>query len=164
MDAECLRSILSYDPGTGDFKWLISKPRVRAGDVAGSVRVNGYRQIVVAQRRYYAHRLAWFYVHERWPTKQIDHVDGDKLNNRIANLREATNQQNQCNRGLRADNSTGFKGVVWHKQRSKWCARLCVSGRQIHLGLFSCPVEAHRAYVEAVLLHHGEFANTGERG
>lgn len=92
--------------------------------------------------------------------EQIDHKNGDSLDNRRCNLRFCTASQNQWNRSAQKDNTSGFKGVTWHKQHSLWMARINVYSRQIHLGLFSTAVEAGRAYKIAARKYHGEFSRT----
>lgn len=168
---EQLRERLSYDPDTGVFTWLRRPENSRddkrwntsfAGTIAGRTNGKGYRQIGIGDRRYHAHRLAWLYVHGIWPSDHVDHIDGNKLNNAIANLREATHTQNQYNCGRRRDNASGHKGVCWHRQRCKWQAQIRVNRRHIHLGLYDCPDAAAAAYAAAAKRLHGEFANTGK--
>lgn len=94
------------------------------------------------------------------PGMQVDHIDNDKLNNQKSNLRECTNEENGRNKGLPNTNSSGFKGV--EKRNRRWRAAIKVSQRKIHLGFFSCPIEAARAYNAAALKYHGEFAKLNE--
>lgn len=89
-----------------------------------------------------------------------DHIDCDGLNNRRSNLRLATHQQNLCNKGRQANNTSGHKGVSWHKLAQKWRAEIAVHGRHIYLGLFSDKESAAKAYADAATKHHGEFART----
>lgn len=89
---------------------------------------------------------------------KVDHVDGNGLNNQRHNLRVATHQQNVCNRSLYCNNSSGYKGVGWHKQHQKWHAKIQNNGKRIHLGYFDTALEAARAYDEAAKDIHGEFA------
>jgi hypothetical protein len=105
-----------------------------------------------------AHRLAWLWVHGRWPGCEIDHINSDGLDNRIQNLREATHAQNQRNQSKRSDNTSGLKGVSWHKRGKKWKAQICHMGKWHALGLYDCSEEAHKAYVAAAHRFHGEFA------
>lgn len=104
LDAETLKSRIAYDADTGAFTWTGNAPKrspVRPGELAGWVAFNGYRYIGIGGVQFLAHRLAWLYVHGVWPTEQIDHIDGDRLNNRVANLREAANRQNSNNTGAK---------------------------------------------------------------
>lgn len=91
-------------------------------------------------------------------SEQVDHRDGDTLNNTRENLRLATNSQNQANRKLTSQNSSGYKGVSWHKQHGKWHSQLMVNGNRMSLGYYDDPAEAHRVYWEAAQKHFGEFA------
>ena len=90
--------------------------------------------------------------------RQVDHVNSNGLDNRRSNLRLATASQNQHNQRRRCDNTSGFKGVYWHKERAKWRARIKLIGHHKHLGYFDTPEAAHAAYVEAANRFHGEFA------
>lgn len=92
----------------------------------------------------------------------VDHIDGDTLNNRRSNLRVATHAENGRNSRRSRANTSGFKGVWWHRRGSKWRAGICVAGKKIFLGGFSTPEEAHAAYVAAATVLHGEFANSGK--
>ena len=89
---------------------------------------------------------------------EVDHENGNGLDNQRHNLRMATRSQNMHNQGVRNDNTSGYKGVTWHKQHQKWMGRIRVDGRRLHLGLFDDVEEAARAYDSAAREHHGEFA------
>src|SRR4029450_2313606 len=115
LTAERLRELLDYDPETGDFTWKVNRRCVRSGSVAGNVNcVDGYCYIGVDARRYHAHRLAWLYIKGAWPNDQIDHINGNKADNRFANLRQATHSQNQANGGRYSNNASGYNGVTLH--------------------------------------------------
>lgn len=173
LTAEDLRSILDYDPTTGVFRWKertdIAGRRDQnawntryAGTEAGNIRPTPwggfYRVIRIRGRRYYAHRLAWFYVYGKWPSGRLDHRDGDGLHNWIDNLRPATPVQNARNSKRRNRGRSGFKGVSWKTGRGKWVAQIRDENRNVHLGYFDTPEEAHAAYVEAARERFGEFA------
>lgn len=145
-----LRQLLDYDPATGVFTWKVTRPRATAGSVAGSISEKGYRIIGLCGRLYKAHRLAWLYMRGEWPVDQIDHINGIKDDNRIANLRDVTNRVNAQNlKGPRSDNTSGFLGVRSQKtpKARKWTAKIVVDGRHVHLGYFPTPVAAHEAYL-----------------
>ena len=144
-----LQAELSYDPASGEFRAKLDRPRRPAGSVAGNLRPDGYRCIRLKWRKYWAHHLAWFYVHGAWPADHIDHVNGDRADNRISNLRECTVAQNNQNMAPRRDNSSGFVGVCWNARRGKYQANISVNGKTTNLGLFDDPFEAHRVYLEA---------------
>ena len=156
VSAERLRELFNYDPATGVFTRKVSAGGVRAGTIAGCKNADGYLVIRVDGALYYAHRLAWVYVHGTAPV-HIDHVDTDKSNNRISNLREATPLQNNWNVGRNRRNTSGYKGVSFHRQSGKWVARIKLSGKYASLGLFSTPQEAHAAYIDAAYQRRGNF-------
>jgi hypothetical protein len=161
LTAERLRELLHYDPETGVFTWRARRSnfsRYGIGDVAGCVNPVGYRRIGWGKTYYPAHRLAWLYMTGEWPSGAIDHINCVKDDNRLANLRVATTAQNRANARKSSNNTSGFKGVVWHRKMCRWMAGIKVNGRSLHLGYFDCPAEAHTAYVKAAKEHFGEFA------
>lgn len=141
-----LQELVNYAADTGIFTWNKPRRRCRSGDKTGCRMRNGYICIRLDDILYTAHRLAWLYVHGVWPTHQLDHINGDRADNRIANLREATNAQNAQNR-KRKDNKSGFPGV--RAENSKWLAEIKVNYKVIRLGLYATPEEAHEAYLKA---------------
>ena len=157
LTQERLKELLDYDPETGVFTARVARSsNLPVGARAGSVTVRGYVNIHVCNKVYYAHRLAWFYVHGRWPNGHLDHINRVASDNRIANLREATRPQNMANTPVRSHNKSGKKGVAKHHH--KWVASICKHGRKVHLGSFGSAEEAHAAYVAAARDIHGEFA------
>jgi hypothetical protein len=152
-----LKELLHYNPDTGVFTWLASPRGGWAGKTAGYAS-NGYRRLRINERQYLAHCLAWLYMTGSWPSKQIDHINADRSDNRISNLRLATRSQNGANARRRVDNTSGAKGVSWHRITGKWSASLAVNGRQYHLGLFDSTAEASAAYAAAAERHFGQFA------
>lgn len=168
---ERLRELLDYNAETGHFVWRRRLGSDRdtnawnerfADTIAGGLNGNGYRQIRLDGCRYKAHRLAWLWVHGCWPAADTDHINGDRTDNRIANLREATRAENMRNRGANKNNTSGHKGVTWRRDVRKWHARIVVSRRHIRLGHFDTPEAAAEAYEVAANKYHGEFANTGK--
>ena len=150
LTAERLREILNYDPDTGVFTWRVPKGRrVKAGAVAGCDNGDEYIRIRIDGRDYRAHRLAWLYVHGCWPSDQLDHINGNRSDNRMSNLREATPAENNQNRAISSKNTSGFPGVHWHRAKCKWQAQINVNGKKRHLGWLSDPAEAHAAYTAA---------------
>jgi hypothetical protein len=140
--ADDIRKRLAYDTDTGVFVWrrCVTMPNNwnarYAGAVAGCIDTHGYRLIRIDGRLRYAHRLAWLIVTGEWPADQIDHVSGNRADNRIANLRAVSHADNMRNAAMRADNTSGHMGVNWHKAAGKWRAKIKADGRDIHLGLF----------------------------
>ncbi len=164
LSAEHLRSILDYNAETGEFRFKHDprkKPNINSRDTkrpAGSIGVNGRRAIKIGGRRYYCNRLAWLFVYGRWPHDQIDHINGDRLDDRIANLREATPQQNNYNVGITSRNRSGHKGVHWNSRYRKWQADIRVAGKKRFLGRFDDIETATAAYERAATDLHAEFA------
>lgn len=156
-----LKELLSYDPETGHFHWLKAWGRRRMDRPAGCFnKRDGYLLIGIDRVVYQAHRLAWLYVHGSMPRGVIDHANGNGLDNRLSNLRAASQAQNLQNRGKQTNNTSGFKGVYLHSQNKRWVARITVNGRCHALGCYSTPEEAHAAYSAAALRLHGPFAHT----
>lgn len=160
-----LKSILAYDPATGNFTWKF-RADVPAwwntkyvGNRAGSIDAHGYLVLRINSQTFKAHRIAWFYMMGEMPKTdlEIDHINGDRLDNSSSNLRIANNLQNAANAGIRCDNSSGVKGVSWHRRIHKWQAQINECGRRTSLGCFDSISAAHRAYQERALLIHGEF-------
>jgi len=153
-----LIEILRYEPETGDFIWLVNRGKAREGARAGNRQSGGYLQVRIRGRNYYAHRLAFLYVHKRWPSQHIDHINGIPYDNRIANLREATPGQNMHNSVKPKNNTSGYKGVSLEKRTGRWRASIKVNNKIRHLGTYDTPEEAYEAYKEAAKKLHGEFA------
>lgn len=158
-----LKELLDYDPDTGVFVSL----KKRGGSKPSTVPVGWtkpgpvpYILINVDGRAYRAHRLAWLYVYGEWPELHVDHANGNSLDNRIANLREAEAWQNLANAKKPVTNTSGYKGVQWHKAAQRWMATIRVRGETVYLGLFDDPAEAHAAYCSKAAETKGEFART----
>lgn len=153
-----IKELLHYDAATGVFTWRVSRGTAKAGQAAGAKRKDGYIVIRLFGTLYYAHRLAWAYMTGEWPSDLLDHKSVDPSDNRWATLRAANKAQNSMNVGLRADNTTGFKGVSKAKGRSRYLAQIHVNGCTKYLGTFETKEEAHAAYVAAAEKYFGEFA------
>jgi hypothetical protein len=159
-----LRSLFSYEPKTGRLIW---KPRgvpfwdaQHAGRRAGWVRPDGYWAVSVHRRNYGASRIVWALVYGEWPTKQIDHIDRDPLNNRICNLREATPPLNCANQGARKNNKLGVKGVYWCSTKKKYKAQIQFDGNKRHIGYYTSLKAAASAYKKVSILLNDEFSCT----
>jgi HNH endonuclease/AP2 domain-containing protein len=163
LTADYVRSILNYDPETGLLRWKVTlSKRAVAGKIAGWEHREGpypsRRYIGVASRPRLAHRLAWLIMTGEWPPAGIDHIDGNSLNNRWANLRAATPSENLRNRGKTRKNTSGYKGVSWSTSNNGWVAQITHHYKTRNLGTFQTPEEAAAAYDEAATQLHGEFA------
>lgn len=151
-DADRVRELFQYDAAEGALTWRIFRGGKLPGERAGSLKSNGYRYVSVDRTKYGEHRVIWLYVHGVWPIGDVDHIDGDCGNNRIANLRDVPKQMNMQNlRRAHKDSISGFLGVGKQKYDSgrPWVANIMVAGKQTHLGSFSTPEEAHACYLRA---------------
>ena len=156
-----LKEVLDYNPDTGVFTWIKSTTRrVKTGDVAGSKNNRRYINIRVNKKQYLAHRLAYLYMTGNFPENFIDHINHIKDDNRWANLRDATNSQNQANQLKRKNNKSGYKGVAYYKRDKKWHARIMYMKKRIHIGYYTTPEEAYEAYKKKAIEIHGEFSCT----
>lgn len=129
--------LFDCNPTAGVLKWTLAGPRKVRGKLAGCVNGNGYMLIQINNRKYCVHRIVWLIVHGKWPKGEIDHINGNRADNRLVNLREVTRQENCQNAALCSNNTSGVAGVHWHKRNKKWVARLRIGGKRINLGHYS---------------------------
>ena len=149
VNARRVREVLTYNQKTGAFTWYVQTgPRVVVGAFAGTKNVRGYYEISIDGRKYVAHRLAWLYVTGSWPVDEIDHVNGNRADNRFCNLRDVPRAINTQNR-RKANAGTSSKLLGVSKHGVKWRARLQTNGRLTQLGTYDTPEKAHAAYVTA---------------
>jgi hypothetical protein len=154
-----LKRQLSYDPETGALTRRIrSSNRIKIGDEAGTASPDGYRRVWVGGKLYLAHRLAWLYVHGAWPTGELDHIDGQKANNRLANLRDVPHQMNVQNLKIaRKDSKSGVLGVHWEPSKHRYVAQSSLNGKRTFLGHFKTISEAEKVVVEFKQQNHPGF-------
>lgn len=165
LTQEYLHETLHYTPETGVFTWNISpKPDIHVGDIAGCLnRVTGYIEIRINHRIFRSARLAWLYVHGKWPEDEIDIINGIRDDVRICNLREASRAEITRNQLMRRNNTSGVKGISWNKNAKKWIAYCTVNHKRHHLGLFTDIAEAEQVVRQFREEYHGSFANHGNR-
>ena len=138
-----LKELLYYDPETGIFIWLFANSkRIKAGDIAGCLRKDGYVVIRINKRDYKAHRLAWLYMTGELPELQTDHTNHIRDDNKWENLRESTHQENGKNRSMYKNNTSDVTGVGWDKRENKWRSRIHVNDKSKFIGYFSDKFEA----------------------
>lgn len=156
---EYLKSILDYNQNTGIFTWKVNKSkRSNIGNVAGWLD-GGYTKIEIDNKPYKAHRLAWLYVYGEMPKHLIDHINNDRSNNKISNLREATYQENNENYKTPKTNKSGVKNVSWYKQLNKWVVSISIKGVKKTIGYFDDLEFAELVAIEARNKYRMEFAN-----
>jgi hypothetical protein len=159
-DIEEIRKLLHYCPKTGIFTWKQKRGgKATQGMRAGTTGSRGYEMIALHKTRFRSHRLAFALVTGRWPTNEIDHINGDTSDNRWDNLREATRSQNMQNIGARKTNITGIKGISWSKGKGKWHARTRDGEKEIHVGYYDTLQEAALAVKNKREELHGNYAH-----
>lgn len=159
LTRELLHELLHYNPDTGVFFWKVKRrPHFNPGDEAGGIDVRmGYVRIRINGTKYLAHRLVWLYVYGYFPADQVDHINGNRQDNRLVNLREATRTENARNRARRRDNSSGFTGVSFDNKSKKWQVQCSLHGRRTRIGGFTTPQEASKVYEQFIATHWGDF-------
>lgn len=154
-----ISKFIEYKKETGEFIWVApTSNRVRVGDVAGNNHDKSYTTIYLNKKMYYAHELVWLFETGEMPVGIIDHINLNKKDNRFENLRLCNKSENGCNRGLNKNNTSGEKGVTWHKRARKWCAEVWKDGVKHYLGLFDSYDSAVFAVRAKRVELHGVFA------
>lgn len=162
--------LIQYDPDAGTFKWLPRNESSFAttqafkawrgryeGKETSCTSGGGYAVIRVGGKLFYAHRIAWAIMTGDWPDSQIDHIDGNRLNNRFCNLRVATASENARNHGISRSNTSGVTGVYLDSNRGKWVSEIMINLKKIHLGSFTEFEDAVAARRKAEITHHGSY-------
>lgn len=156
LTLEQANSLFQYSDGDLIRISLIGK-KAKLGEIAGHIGKRGYKYLSIYGKKYYVHRIVWLMHHGNLP-KFIDHIDGDRLNNKIENLRSCTATENSCNTKIRKNNTSGIKGVCWFKPQKKWKARLNFNKKEYFFGYFLTKEEAESALIIARSELHKEFA------
>jgi hypothetical protein len=151
LSLERLKELFYYSPTQGEF--LNNKNKI-----AGYIDHSGYNKILIDGYPYLAHRLAWLYEYGELPKQDIDHINGNKADNRIKNLRLATGSQNIANSKIHKNNKAGFKGVYFDKHSKKYRSCIRKDGEVYHLGSFKTAIEASEEYILAAKNLFGEYA------
>ena len=150
--------LLQYDQDTGMFRWRKSNGgRAKAGATVGCPTAAGYLRVRVYGRLFYLHRLAWLCATGDWPSGHIDHINGDRTDNRLSNLRETNEQENAWNRQKQTNNTSGFTGVTYNKANDRWIAQIKDCGVPVYLGSFKNKTDAAFAYETYATKLRGEF-------
>ena len=159
MNKDILHELFEYRDGKLFWKVVKSK-KTKIDEEAGSITSDGYRSVMINYKNIATHRIIYMMFNNTLP-KELDHIDGNRLNNNIDNLREVTSCQNSCNTKLRADNKSGIKGISWSKRSKKWHAYLNINNKRKNIGFFKDIFEAEKQVIYYRQLYHGEFANNG---
>ena len=146
---------LRYDPDTGKFYWAKARRKIRVGQEAGSPHNKGYITIKFEGTAHLAHRLAFYFMNGEMPSLDVDHINGDRSDNRWSNLRQVSRQQNLFNK--KTYGATPYKGVCFDRSRSKYLASITINGKFKNLGRFDTPEEAHAVYCKVARELHGEY-------
>lgn len=154
MRPEEIRDAFSYDASTGILRWRTGR---LSGRIAGTIREDGYVIIKFMRRKFYGHRIAWLVYYGDWPSLDIDHINGNRSDNRISNIREVSVAQNHWNSKKYKNNTTGFRGVYLHNS-GKWCAEIWWHGHKKYLGLFATKEEASTAHEKARGNLYGKYS------
>lgn len=161
FDSHPLRDVLSYNSETGHFTWLKDRYRAKAGSRAGYRRPDGYWVVTVFGHSYRVGRLAWFFHYDNWPAAEIDHINGIRDDDRIANLRIATRSQNVANTRKKCSSRNLLKGVTLARCGNRYTAQIRIGGKNTRLGTYDSEKEAHEAYLAAAQKEFGAFARAG---
>lgn len=151
-----------YDEETGKLLWRASKGKTRSGEEVGAWHHSGYRRILIKGKTYWTHRVIWLMAFGVWPSDQIDHIDGNRGNNLLSNLRDVVSRENSKNQKLRKTNSSGVPGVSWNSRDHRWQAHISGNGKRIHLGYFT-DLDSAVAARKAAELTHGYHQNHGRQ-
>ena len=149
-----LHQLFDYNPETGIFIRKIKTSNNAKIGVSGADNGIGYIKLCIDNKLYFAHRLAWLYVHGAFPDKNLDHINGSPSDNRICNLRLVNQSQNMQNIEKFRTNTSGYKGVTWRKDTKKWTAQIWKNSKRFGLGCFETAEDAYKAYCEAAKTMH----------
>ena len=166
VNAEYARSVLDYDPDTGQLRWKLRPLAPKrwndryAGNLVGTPSTHGYLVFRLNERTHYAHRAIWLIVTGDWPSLKVDHRNGIQTDNRWKNLRLVDDVANSINQKVKASNTSGHKGVSWNKRDHLWEAYLSLRRKRYSLGRYHNIGDAIEARREAEVRLHGQFART----
>lgn len=146
---EKVQSLFNYDPETGIFTRKVKTTgKTKVGQIVGYDNKSGYKKISIDNKLYFAHRLAWLYIYGEWPEKGIDHINRNRSDNRICNLRLANQSENTQNNEKNKNNTSGYRGVTFCKATNKWISQIMINYKHVRIGKFDTPEIAHEQYVQ----------------
>jgi len=160
MDIQKIKEFIDYNPNTGAMTWKkVLSNRTKAGAKCGAnIDSKGYARVCFDGKQYRAHRVAWALFYNEEPRNQVDHINGNRLDNRISNLRLATNTQNSRNANISKNNTSGVTGVTYYTAAQKWMAQIMVDRKNVYLGIFLAKEDAIKARKQAEDSYFGQFA------
>jgi len=162
LTVDLLKHLFDYDKETGNLIWKTAlAKKTNVGDIAGCKCSRGYCYITINKKSYLAHRLVYL-MHKGYLPKTLDHINGQRADNRIENLRPASLSQNAHNRKINRNNKSGYKGVCFNTKAKKWLAQICHNSKNMSLGFYDTPEEADAVVRKAREELHGTFANHGD--
>lgn len=162
-DYSNLSQVVEYNPETGILSWKERvNPAVFKGKEAGTSHSKGYKFFRYKKKFYFAHRVCWLLALKEWPEGEIDHINGDKKDNRISNLRVVTRAENMRNTPSMRDTTSKYKGVFWHKVNKKWRSVITIDKVKTHLGMFDTEEEAAMVYNQRAQKEWGKYARLNQ--
>lgn len=161
LTVDLLNHLFEYDKETGNLIWAVKRKGTTQGAIAGTTNSEGYRVITVNYKSYKAHRLVYL-MHKGYLPRTLDHINNNRSDNRIENLRAVSAGQNQHNRKINSNNKSGYKGVAWFARDRKWSARVNLENKPVFLGYYNTPEEADKVVRAAREELHGAFAHHGD--
>lgn len=155
LTQEKLKTLLHYDPDTGVLIWRAKPSRgIKVGRQAGTPTSEGYLALQINKKKMFAHRAIWFYVYGIWPEQEIDHINRNRADNRFVNLRAATRLENSHNTGKHVTNTSGYKGVTFHRRSKRWQVQLSANNKTFYVGQFTQLTDAVQARAIAEIFLH----------
>jgi len=162
LSKEYVLSQLFYDRERGEFRWVVPKRGIKPFSIAGHTNDQGYSIICLDSKKHRAHRLVWLCETGEFPQEEIDHIDGDRSNNHISNLRTVSRAENKRNIGKPINNKSGYQNVLWYPPLNKWHVQISKNGKRIHIGYYFTLNEAVDAR-DAALAKYGFHKNHGKK-
>ncbi len=156
LTEEVVNNLFFYNDGKLFWKKPVAK-RIKTGDLVGCKNGNGYLRVAIKYKYYYVHRII-FLMHHGYLPKFIDHIDGNRNNNKLENLREATHSENAQNQKTPINNSSGYKNVFWHKTKKSWAVCISLNNKLHHFGNYQNLTDAIQVAKESRNLLHKSFA------
>jgi len=157
LNQELLKELVDYNPDTGVFAWKKIRRGVSCNKKVGTVKPNGYIVVLINRKLYRLHRLAWLYMTGKWPDNEIDHINGNRADNRFCNIRQATKAENNWNKKVRKDSTTGIKNVLYYPNYQTYYVKITANNVSHSFGPFKTKDEAASVAKEKRIEIHKNF-------